>query len=113
MISGISSSLAALFTFGKKLSITAENVANSNTDGYKKTTATITENSLGLPDITVTKDNTPGSLYQAQGTLIETSNVDYTEEFPQMMLAQRGYEANINALKAQTDIEKTLMDILA
>jgi flagellar hook protein FlgE len=38
--------------------------------------------------------------------------VDLAEEFPQMMIAQRGYEANIKALKAQSDVLKSILDIV-
>ena len=111
MISGISSSIAGLLVYGKKLSNTAHNVANSNTNGYKKTVATITEDGQRLPQVNLMQSNSPGAFVQEEGLLKETSNVDLAEEFPQMMIAQRGYEANIKALKAQSDVLKSLLDI--
>ena len=111
MISGISSSIAGLLAYGKKLSNTAHNVANSNTNGYKKTVATITEDGQRLPQVNLMQSNSPGAFVQEEGLLKETSNVDLAEEFPQMMIAQRGYEANIKALKAQSDVLKSLLDI--
>jgi flagellar basal-body rod protein FlgC len=113
MISGINSSLAALFTFGKMLSNTAGNVANVNTDGYKKTVGTIEEDGEGLPELDLSKSDSPGALVQEDGVTTETSNVDLLEELPQMMVAQRGYEANIKALSVQDDVLKSTLDILA
>ena len=112
MITGISASIAGLLAFGKKLSNTAHNVANSNTNGYKKTISTITEDSQNLPKVNLMKSNAPGAIIQNEGLLAETSNVDLAEEFPQMMIAQRGYEANITALKAQSDVLKSILDIV-
>lgn len=113
MVSGISASLAALFAFGKKLSNTAHNVANVNTDGYKKWVATITEDGQGLPEVTLLRSDSPGPLIVEEDGVREGSNVDLTEEMPQMMIAQRGYEANIKALKTQTDVLESIIDILA
>jgi flagellar basal-body rod protein FlgC len=113
MISGTSASLAALFTFGRKLSSNAGNISNVNTDGYKKKVSTIVENNQGLPDLSVTESDSPGALVEEAGVMRETSNVDLTEEMPQMIVTQRGYEANIKALKTQEELEKAVLDILA
>lgn len=112
MITGISASISGLLAFGKKLSNTAHNVANSNTNGFKKTVATITEDGNRLPQVNLIQSNTPGAFIQEDGLLKETSNVDLAEEFPQMMIAQRGYEANIQALKTQNEVLKSIMDII-
>jgi flagellar basal body rod protein FlgG len=112
MIKGTSASLAALFTFGKKLSNTAGNVANVNTKGYKKTVATIIEDGKGLPEVSLRKSDSPGALIEEDGIMQETSNVDLLEELPQMVVTQRGYEANIKALKTQDDLLKATLDIL-
>ena len=112
MISGLSSSLAGLAAFGKKLSNAADNIANSNTSGYKKTTSVITEDAAGLPDVHLTRSAAPGALIQeSDGTTTEQSNVDLAEELTQTIVAQRGYEANLKALKAQSDTLGSLLDV--
>ena len=70
-----------------------------------------TEDGQRLPEVNLMQSNSPGAFVQEEGLLKETSNVDLAEEFPQMMIAQRGYEANIKALKAQSDVLKSLLDI--
>jgi flagellar basal body rod protein FlgG len=112
-INGISASLAALSTYGAQLANAAHNVANVNTDGYKKTVATVSEDDAGLPKVTLMKSSSPGPMIQVDGLSRETSNVNLAEELPQMMIAQRAYEANIRALKTQDDILKSALDILA
>ena len=83
-----------------------------NTKGYKKTVATITEDGAGLPGLDLKESDTPGALVQEDGITQETSDVDLAEELPQMMVAQRGYETNLKALKAQEDLLKSTLEIL-
>jgi len=113
MISGISSTLSGLSAFTRTLSNAAGNIANVNTDGYNKTTATIVEDANGLPGVSVERRDTPGPMIQeTDGTLSELSNVELAEEFPRMMISQRGYEANINALNIQNEMIGSLLDIM-
>jgi flagellar basal body rod protein FlgG len=113
MIEGIYSSIAGVRTSGKKLANSAGNIANCNTDGYKKTDATITEDAVGLPDVTITRDATPGALIEEpDGVMRETSNVDLSQEMVQMMIARRVYQANTRALKVQNDALNSVLDIL-
>jgi flagellar basal body rod protein FlgG len=112
MISGITASLSALSAFGKKLANNARNVANCNTDGYKKSDSTISEDGNGLPEVILQQSASPGAFVEEAGVMRETSNVDLAEEFPQVMIAQRGYEANIKALKAQDEVIESTLDIL-
>jgi flagellar basal body rod protein FlgG len=113
MISGISASLSGLNAFGKKLSNSANNIANSNTPGYKKTESIIGEDGVGLPELSLKRIDTPGPLLvESDGTITKQSNVDLAEELTQTMVAQRGYEANLKALKAQSDMLGSALDIL-
>lgn len=113
MISGIGSSLAGLFAFGSKLSAAAHNVANVNTDGYRKTTATIAEGEKGLPVVAYGKPNVPPQVIrEPDGITGERSNVELSEEFTRMMISLRGYEANIKTLKTEDEMIGTLIDII-
>ena len=42
----------------------------------------------------------------------ETSNVDLSQEIPNLMLAQRGYEANIKTIQTQEKVLGSLLDII-
>jgi flagellar basal body rod protein FlgG len=112
-INGISASLAALSAYGAQIANAAHNVANVNTDGYKKTVATVSEDDAGLPKVNLVKSSSPGPMIQVDGLSRETSNVNLAEEIPQMIIAQRAYEANIRAFKAQDETFKSTLDILA
>jgi flagellar basal body rod protein FlgG len=112
-INGISASSAGLLAYGVQLANAAHNVANVNSDGYKKTVATVSEDNAGLPKVDLMKFSSPGPMIQVEGLLKETSNVNLAEEIPRMMIAQRAYEANIQAVKAQDETFKSTVDILA
>jgi len=63
--------------------------------------------------VSIEKRDTPGSIIQeTDGTLRELSNVELAEEFPRMIISQRGYEANINALKVEGEMIGSLLDII-
>lgn len=113
MVNAIGSSLAALYVFTSKLSATAGNVANCATDGYKRVEATISEDSQGSPGISLRTTQTAGPMVQdSEGRLRELSNVDLNIEIPQMIVAQRGYEANLKALQTEGDILKATLELL-
>jgi flagellar basal body rod protein FlgG len=114
MVSGISASLAGLIAFGKKVTNAAGNIANSNTDKYKSVTAHIEEDKAGLPEVTTQTVNTPGTLvHETDGTLRETSNVELSQEIPQLIVGQRGYEANLKALQTQDEMLQSVLNIKA
>ena len=96
--------------------VTSNNIANVNTDGYKKRRASFSEGANGGVDVTVTRIDTPGppNLDARDYPMLEMemSNVDLTEEIPQMLLTQRGYEANLKTLKIQDEMVGALLDVL-
>jgi flagellar hook protein FlgE len=116
MISGIYSALSALGAFSKKMAVTSNNVANSHSDGYKKSRAVLEEGQNGAVNVSIQKVDTPGSLIAREGSsgvqTVETSNVDLAEETVHMMLAQRGYEANTKSVAVQNELLGTILNIL-
>jgi flagellar basal-body rod protein FlgC len=47
-----------------------------------------------------------------QSVVKETSNVDLAEEIPNLMIAQRGYEANLKTIQTQEEVLGSLLDIV-
>ncbi len=115
MISAINSSLSALQAFSKKSESIADNTANVNTDGFKKTRVTMHEGEANGVVFQVSRINTPGPLIfeeQAAGeSLVEKSNVELSEELPEMMLTRRFYQANIKMIQTQDEMLGGLLDI--
>ena len=117
MIASMDNTVAALKAFSKKMGVTANNVANVNTDRYKKKNATLQEGENGVVRVNITKDKSPGIIYQTvEGDRMvpkETSNVDLAEEFPDMLNIQNSYAANLKVLKAQDEMVGNLLNTIA
>ena len=77
------------------MGVTANNIANVNTEEFKKSRATMIEGVNGGVEVDVEKVNTPGHRYQElQGDQMvekETSYVNLEEELPDLMVTQRTY----------------------
>ena len=116
MISAVNSTVSALRAYKTQMDVASDNVANVNTDGFKKSKATLKEGPHGEVQVDVTRVDTPGHRYQEleNDRIVEkeTSNVDLAEEFPQMMVTQHAYEANMKVLQAQDKMLGTTLDIL-
>ncbi len=116
MVGGISGSLSALNAFQTKLDVTAENLSNINTDGYKAKRVTMAADGLtGGVTATVDTDDRQGplTLKSAGGKeeTVETSNVDLAGSMVDLITAQRGMEANLAVVKTQDQVTGTLLDI--
>lgn len=115
MISGIHSALSGLTAIQKKIEATANNMANINTDGYKKTRVTLqAQEPQGIEAITQ-QIQTPGPMVYEQTsageTLVEKSNVELSEELPSMMLSRRFFQANLKTVQIQDEMLGSLLDI--
>jgi flagellar basal-body rod protein FlgC len=115
MIGGIYSGLSALQAIQKKVDSIANNTANVNTDGFKKTKVTLNEGPLKGVQAEVRKVETPGPLVYEQGPtgaeLVEKSNVELSEEIPDMMLSKRSFQANVKTVQAAEEMLGYLLDI--
>jgi flagellar hook protein FlgE len=115
MLSGINAALSALQAYGKKMQVNANNVANMNTDGFKKSRVVLNETPpqgvRGQPE--QVEDGAP-VVYEQIGqqlVAVEKSNVDLGEEIPDMMVNQMNYKANLKTLQTQDEMLGTLLDI--
>jgi flagellar hook protein FlgE len=116
MISPVNSTISALQAYKTQMEVTSDNIANVNTEGFKKSKATLKEGANGDVQVHINRLKTPGHRYQElQGDQMvekETSNVDLSEELPQMMVTQHAYEANLKVLQAKDQMLGTALDIL-
>lgn len=115
MIIGMYSSISGLQALGKKLEGTSHNIANVNTDEFKKTKVTLLEGKpLGVA-VHTEQINTPGPQVLEQtnngSELIEKSNVELSEEIPNLMLTRRFYQANLNTIKVADEMLGSLLDV--
>ena len=116
MIPAVNGALSALQAYKKSMGVTANNIANVNTEGFKKSRVTMNEGVNGGVEVAVNKVNTPGHRYQEldrdQVVDRETSNVNLEEEIPDLMVTQRTYEANLKVLQTRDKMLGTTLDIL-
>jgi len=99
------------------MGVTANNIANVNTEEFKKSRATMIEGVNGGVEVDVEKVNTPGHRYQElrgdQMVEKETSNVNLEEELPDLMVTQRTYEANLKILQTRDKMLGSMLDIIS
>ncbi len=116
MLTGIHSTLSALRAFSDKAGVAAHNVANVETQDFKKQRALLREGPEQGVRVEIEQVNTQGPLIptveDGQTVLREGSNVDLVEEIPEATLVRRYYQANLKLLDTQDEMVGALIDIL-
>ena len=116
MIFSVNSNLSALRAFGVKMGVSANNVANVNTDEFKKSRAILQEGPGSRVQVDIERIDSPGHpIIEVDDMQIierESSNVDLAEEIPGTILTQRGYEANLTTIKTQDEMFGNIIDMI-
>ena len=116
MIPPLGTNISAASAFSKKMNVTANNVANVNTDGFKKSRTTIRQGTAGSVEAIVDQVNTPGPIKQVSdnGVMreVEGSNVDLVEEFGETVITKTAYKANLKTIAAYDELLGSLLDTL-
>jgi flagellar hook protein FlgE len=117
MISAYQSALSALQAFGTGIHSNADNIANSNSDGFKRTRVTQTTMQPQGVQATVEKVNTQGPMVYKETNngleLIEQSNVDMASELIDMGMNANLYKANLKTIQTSDKMLASLLDIKA
>lgn len=115
MLGALYPAFTGLAAFATQMAVTAHNVANINTTGFKKSKTELVAVETGGVLPVVKKDKSAGpSILKDTGNgpaQLELSNVDLGEETVNQILAQRGFQANISTLKTTDDMLGTILDI--
>ena len=115
MIGAIQSAISGLTAFSTQVAVTAHNLANINTDGFKKSRTEFLAVDSGGVRSAIQKDETAGpTILNHTGygpTQLELSNVDLAEEVVNQIIGQRGFEANIQTIKTADEMLGTILDI--
>lgn len=116
MIYPVNPAMTALSAFRKKLDVTSNNIANVNTNEFKKSRVTLQEGSNGGVETNIQEINTPGIPTEAiendRIVEVESSNVDLAEELTDMIPTQTAYTANLKSLKTTDEMVGALLDII-
>jgi flagellar hook protein FlgE len=115
MISAYQSALTALQAFGTKIQSTSNNIANANTDGFKKNRVTMAEMLPQGVKAEVDKVETPGtSIFEETSEgfdLVELSNVELSSEIPDMNLTTQFYKANLKTIETVNAMTGALLNL--
>lgn len=116
MIGAIYSALSGLTAFSTQIDVTAHNLANVSTYGFKPSrTEFVAVESGGVRAMTQKSETAdPTIILNDRGygpTQLELSNVNLAEEYVNRIVAQRGFEANLQALKTAEDMLGRILGI--
>ena len=115
MSSAFGIALTALKAFDTKLDVNANNIANVNTDSFKKSRVNLQQAYPGGVQVTIQQINTPGislGTNERTGEERESSNVNMAEEFVDQIVTRYAFESNVLTVKTADEMQKTLMDII-
>lgn len=118
MISALHSAVSGLQAYSLKTQATANNVANLNTDGFKRDVVTLSSQVPQGVSADVGKDQSPGALVEetssnGTGEMVEQSNADLALEMPDLIMEKNGFSANIKTLQTTDQMMETLLDLKA
>ena len=116
MSQAINAALSALGALGIKLGVTADNIANVNTDGFKKSRAILKDTDLSGVTVSISRVDTPGSSIPSEDgspQMKESSNVDLGEEIINLKTTKYAYLANLKTIKAEDAMLGTILDSIA
>jgi len=112
----VGNNLSALQAFGTQMAVSANNVANVETDEFKRSRAVIEEGANEAVKVDIQQIDEPGPIvveYRGAETVKrELSNVDLGEELPRTIPTQRGYEANIKVFQTKDEMLGTIVDLI-
>jgi flagellar basal-body rod protein FlgC len=116
MSNAIGAALSALGAFGKKINVTAHNIANMNTEGFKKSRAILQDADPSGVTVSISQVDTPGFPIPAtDGTteMKESSNVDLGEEIINLQITKHAFIANFKTIEAEEAMVGAIFDIFA
>ena len=116
MIPGIKNNISALGALGKQLGVTANNIANADSEGFKKCMGVIKEGQNQSVEIEISEVESPGHFVSEMidGEVVkkELSNVDLTEEIPKTIPTRRNFEANLKVIQTRDEMLGSVLDII-
>jgi flagellar basal-body rod protein FlgC len=112
----LGTALSALKAFDIKLDVNANNIANFNTNDFRKSRVEMQEAGNGGVEVKISQSNSPGVEVDPNprtGAPQQSSNLSLEEEFVDQVVTQYSYTANMLTVKTADEMQKELMDIKA
>ena len=115
MFSGFAAALSGIQAGGRILGVGAHNIANAQTENFKRTQATLEESSAGGVIVNLTQDHRSGPQLPTGDdpfTFREGANGELEEELIQSLEATNLIEANLASIRTQDTVLGSLLDIV-
>ncbi|PCJ62758.1 MAG: hypothetical protein COA73_05970 [Candidatus Hydrogenedentota bacterium] len=112
MIQGILHSISGMLSATRKTEATAQNIANINTPGFQPIRTDSNGNQVRnqtVPD--ETNGSSVNSLDALPSSIAVPPQVNLATEMTNLLINQRAFEANVNALKMQDEALGDLLDL--
>jgi len=115
MSDALNSALSSLGAFFRKMDVTANNIANVNTNNFKKSRAEMEDVYPSGVKVSISRVDTPGDLLppDEQSQNQESSNVNLAEELVDLITTEHAFSANITTMRTKDEMEKHRLDIIA
>jgi flagellar basal body rod protein FlgG len=112
MSSVLFTALSGLNANRRMMGVTGHNVANANTNKFKKQRVVNSESATGGVNSTIETVNTPGPkvVDTYTGEVTEKSNVDLVDQMVNMIMARRSAQANTKVIDVDNEIVGTVID---
>ena len=119
-VNALNTSVSALLANQFRQDVTANNIANVNTDGFEASSVATADrayiNDIGTgTQVTATykpERQAPMAMNPVNpGEMVEQSNTDLVVEMTNMISAQNAYSANIPMARTVEEMNQTLMDL--
>jgi flagellar basal body rod protein FlgG len=110
MLSALNIAAGGMNAASARLAVTAGNIANMASDGYKARRVDLTASPAGVAVGAVSVDPAHGPI-DLEG--VEGSNVDLLKESVDLILEKHQYTASAKVLRAADRMMGTLLDVLA
>lgn len=103
--------LSALEALSTTQAVSANNIANVNTDEFKASSVVLETgpNDQGVYVAAINESSTPGAMVDG----VETSNVDIGGEMVDMMRTSRAFSANTTFIRASEEMTGHLLNMIA
>ena len=114
MSDAFNTALSALGSLSRKMDVTANNIANVNTNGFKKSLAEFEDVDPSGVKVSISQVDTPGDPLppDEKGKEQESSNVNLAEVI-NLITTQHAFAANIKTITTEDEIRNTLLDTIA
>ncbi len=125
----IETNLSALGAFGTGMAVTANNIANVNTNGFRasRTHLETGPQDQGVRVAEIRESTTPGPLVPSlervedpdtgrvstEYQYVEGSNTDLAREMVDMISTQNAYDANAAVIRTESEMSGTVLDLIA